>query len=1341
MRFFKQRHRVKSCFKALIFVVLPVSFFLLPVFALLHTYQGFAVTREAEKVFTTDGRSYASIQFLNDRAREITGAAAAGAPGFIVPEGLTGAGQIVAVADSGLDLGRLDDIHPDLQSTPGQMPKVVMLKSWAGRSVPDDPDGHGTHMAATIAGTGAASDGKFRGVAPGASIYFQSILDPDGKPAPPASLTDLFWPAYSAGARIHVDGWGGGPNAYRETPSQVDEFVRTYPDFLAVFGAGNSGPSSRTITGEANSKNALVVGAFVLPRPALAPGATAGGLPADFSSRGPAGDGRIKPEILAPASSVVSARSRLVEGNLPGFPDYTRMRGTSMAAAITGGGSALLMEYFEKNLKASRPSAALVKAALINGANAGVKGPSEDGFGVLDLAGTIIALNDGSFRFSDEWAGVAQGAEIVFKYTVRDSSSPFKATLAWTDPAAEPGSARTLVNDLNLVVETPGGSSYHGNHFLGKNAPDRINNVEQVILPAPSAGEYTLRVSGAAVRRNTVSGSVAPAQDYALVWGQTSTEGLLKEAGESSLTLEDGTMLEPAGTPVVNLLNETVSPADSGHLFPGSLVYRTLERIYVVAGMWREAGVKAIKTAEGYILSELNPAKRLGGYLIAGGSEITVNGEKMSPDKLPQGVEVSGVINPFNQNLYQVRAAYTRLEGVVSALIEEDGQKKLFLGGGGESYRISPEAVFSYEDNYVNAGAGDLPFGTGALEELEEVLPGMPVRLHLAPSTGEVQYLAVKRQVALGTVSGTSAAGREIQLESGAVYRLLTGAPVKKDRKKAGFSDLKPGDYAALMVLPDSGEAIGLVSYSKVFYGKVVNFSEKTRTLDLLDDSSRYLSINLPPEAVIYCWGDRATKDAITAGSRVRITTDPGAKEVWRLDLAQTLHDKGRFSEYNAGTGQIATLEGKEYLVSGSTRFLKNGYPVEPEDLHTGEQLELEYAASLPAAAAVLTTVNARAAALPPELFVSVLPLAERVVITGRTGAGYTLYLGGTEDPREKISLGQDGRFSCTEKNAGKEQYRTLVVLDPRTGGVGGRSIKLPARNGGAGSFVSGVMDGVLVQSRNLAGGNGDKPENFRDTPLKRAEAAAVLAGVLNWPADSGANLKFADVEAVPRVFRQAVAEAQARGIFNGNSEGSFVPGGSLNRAQAAVILAAVLRDLGIPALQTDRVYPYLDYENIPAWAAPAVAEATALGILRGRPDGAFAPSDAITAGEMVLVLERLLNYGENYFAAAPAAEGTAGTDTAPAGSEGAAAAAGAGTAGTATTLDSTTVPGPAGLSGPVTAAGTEELAATAGTAGTATAGLTTAPGMAGTASTATTTDLTATAGATGVAGTEGRHQ
>ena len=75
------------------------------------------------------------VSFLNDRAGAITGAAAVNAPGFVVPGGLTGAGQIVALADSGLDTGNINNLHRICRALPGQMPKVVMLKSWAGRAI------------------------------------------------------------------------------------------------------------------------------------------------------------------------------------------------------------------------------------------------------------------------------------------------------------------------------------------------------------------------------------------------------------------------------------------------------------------------------------------------------------------------------------------------------------------------------------------------------------------------------------------------------------------------------------------------------------------------------------------------------------------------------------------------------------------------------------------------------------------------------------------------------------------------------------------------------------------------------------------------------------------------------------------------------------------------------------------------------------------------------------------------------------------------------------------------------------------------------------------------------
>ncbi|MGB9803633.1 S8 family serine peptidase, partial [Desulfofundulus sp.] len=311
---------------------------------------------------------YASPRFLNDRAAGIVGAAPLKAPGFVVPGGLNGAGQVVALADSGLGTGDLENPHPDLKDVPGQKPKVIMLKSWSGRAKADDPVGHGTHMAATIAGTGAASGGQFAGLAPGASLYFEGILDKNGEIDPPADLAALFRPAYAAAARIHVDGWGSPVNAYLSSAARIDAFVRQNPDFLVVVGAGNGGPGAGTITAEANSKNALVVGASESVRPSFGPASDNAGEVASFSSRGPARDGRIRHDLVAPGTGIISARSPLVKGNFQANPQYTRLQGTSMAAAVAGGAAALLRQYFQQQGVKS-PSAALLKAALINGAD------------------------------------------------------------------------------------------------------------------------------------------------------------------------------------------------------------------------------------------------------------------------------------------------------------------------------------------------------------------------------------------------------------------------------------------------------------------------------------------------------------------------------------------------------------------------------------------------------------------------------------------------------------------------------------------------------------------------------------------------------------------------------------------------------------------------------------------------------------------------------------------------------------------------------------------------------------------------------------------------------------
>jgi hypothetical protein len=175
------------------------------------------------------------------------------------------------------------------------------------------------------------------------------------------------------------------------------------------------------------------------------------------------------------------------------------------------------------------------------------------------------------------------------------------------------------------------------------------------------------------------------------------------------------------------------------------------------------------------------------------------------------------------------------------------------------------------------------------------------------------------------------------------------------------------------------------------------------------------------------------------------------------------------------------------------------------------------------------------------------------------------------------------------------------------------------------GTSVANNIAKVLSQSQPGKNPGQNEFSRLADLQVTRAAAAAVLGRVLNWPKSGDAPLTFSDAENIPAAWRQVVAEARARGILRGYPDGSFLPMSSLTRAEAAVALDAVLRNLGLEGQVAVGSYPGSD--KIPAWAASAVADTSALGLLSSRVDGTFASSDPITAGEMAEALERLLTY------------------------------------------------------------------------------------------------------------------
>lgn len=461
------------------------------------------------------------------------------------PVSFAGDGEIVAVCDTGLDTGDPANIH---EAFAGRVVKVYPL----ARPNASDPHGHGTHVCGSAVGDAVLPDGTLlRGTAPKAKLVMQSVLDANGGLRFPPDLKDLFAKPYTDGARVHSNSWGDvvGDGTYSQQSREVDEFVWSHRDCVICFAAGNSGsdPSSTgkiapgSVGAPSTAKNCIAVGASESLRPELAltyhsvsqlhfpvnPIASdriadnAQGIAA-FSSRGPTRDHRIKPDLVSPGSTILSAKSSLIPpnsrwGSSPDPDLFMFDAGTSMATPLVAGCAAVVRESFRARQGAA-PSAALVKAMLINGAVslAGQYVPPElppvpnesEGFGLVNLAASLAPeAGDGSVACWDEDVQLDVGDENAHVFTLGPGATGLKVTLVWTDP---PGEA--LQNDLDLIVSlTRNGDTVerHGNMPPDNGSFDRTNNVEQVLWENATPGDVEITVRAFRI-------PVSP-QSYALV--------------------------------------------------------------------------------------------------------------------------------------------------------------------------------------------------------------------------------------------------------------------------------------------------------------------------------------------------------------------------------------------------------------------------------------------------------------------------------------------------------------------------------------------------------------------------------------------------------------------------------------------------------------------------------------------------------------------------------------------------------------------------------------------------------------------------------------------------------
>ncbi|MFD4529732.1 S8 family serine peptidase [Streptomyces sp. NPDC058470] len=287
--------------------------------------------------------------------------------------GYDGTGVKIAILDTGIDTS-----HPDVAG------KVIAQQNFSTDADFQDHNGHGTHVASTAAGTGAASDGKYRGVAPGAELLNGKVLNSAGSGLTSDIVVGMEW-AVEQGADV-VNMSLGGTDTLGTDP--LEETVDALSDqALFVVAAGNSGPAASTIGTPGVAESALTVGAVDKQN-----------VLASFSSRGPRfEDGGVKPDVTAPGVNITAASAA---GTLPDAPhptpEYVTISGTSMATPHVTGSAALLAQQHPGW------SGQQIKSALVGSTAPGDYSVFEQGTGRVDLVratGQTVVAEPTSLNF------------------------------------------------------------------------------------------------------------------------------------------------------------------------------------------------------------------------------------------------------------------------------------------------------------------------------------------------------------------------------------------------------------------------------------------------------------------------------------------------------------------------------------------------------------------------------------------------------------------------------------------------------------------------------------------------------------------------------------------------------------------------------------------------------------------------------------------------------------------------------------------------------------------------------------------------------------------------------
>ncbi len=461
---------------------------------------------------------------------DITGATRAHGLGY------DGSGITIAESGTGLDTGDNATLFMEFAGRVDHW--VDWTETDTSDGVAEDSYGMSTPFFSWMVGDGSSGqfdpvDGKLygMGMAPGARIVNERVFG-DGAAWFNGDIADVFTDASEKGVFALTNSWGGGTiYEYALNSNKVDTAARDAQPavpgdqpLLNFMACGNN-----DLMESACAKNGITIAVGEGYKPHKS-------LDADnieelwgTSASGFTADGRIKPDIAAPATwgaGVTSHVPGAVTGQEAINADYQYNSGSGGSAAIGCGASAVFAQYYN-DINGAIPSPAMTRNAMINGATdmgtADIPN-ADEGWGRLNLTNMIqpgfdIYYDDQNILLE---TGTSQLYDTIF---INSVAQPLKISLTWTDVAApsNTNAGKALINDIDMTVISPSGLVYSSNLFVGgwsiASIPltDTANNVECVYVQAPEIGQWRIYVNGTDIQQDSVSATPATDQDYALV--------------------------------------------------------------------------------------------------------------------------------------------------------------------------------------------------------------------------------------------------------------------------------------------------------------------------------------------------------------------------------------------------------------------------------------------------------------------------------------------------------------------------------------------------------------------------------------------------------------------------------------------------------------------------------------------------------------------------------------------------------------------------------------------------------------------------------------------------------